>query len=130
MALVPPGFLADWGVSSARNRYNRAVFRRHAIGLLVGACSRGQTASAGTGNLDAYVGSPRAGSQNATAVLVEVSSRRLIGAGGSELARRSLQPPGSTLKPIVLSALMESGRLKADETFLLSGATAHPRPLL
>jgi cell division protein FtsI/penicillin-binding protein 2 len=54
-------------------------------------------------------------------VLVEVASRRLIGAGGLAFARRSLQPPGSTLKPFVLAALIESGRLKATELFHCPG---------
>ena len=54
-------------------------------------------------------------------MLVEVSSRRLIAAGGSTFARGSLQPPGSTLKPFVLAALIESGRLKPAETFHCPG---------
>jgi cell division protein FtsI/penicillin-binding protein 2 len=54
-------------------------------------------------------------------VLVDVSSRRLIAAGGSTLARRSLLPPGSTLKPFVLAALIESGRLKPAELFRCPG---------
>lgn len=69
-----------------------------------------------TGKLDALIGSPYA-----AAVLVEVSNRRLIAIGGSTLARRSLRPPGSTLKPFVLAALIESNRLKPTEQFLCPG---------
>ncbi len=54
-------------------------------------------------------------------MLVEVSSRRLIAAGGSTVAGRSLRPPGSTLKPFVLAALIESGRLKPAEPFRCPG---------
>jgi cell division protein FtsI/penicillin-binding protein 2 len=54
-------------------------------------------------------------------VLVDVSSRRLIATGGSTLASRSLQPPGSTLKPFVLAVLIESGRLKPAELFHCPG---------
>ena len=90
------------------------MLRRRAVGLLLGACSRGNTAS--IVNLDAYLGSPKA-----AAVLVEVSSRRLAAAGSSTLARRSLEPPGSTLKPFVLAALIESGRLKPAELFHCPG---------
>jgi cell division protein FtsI/penicillin-binding protein 2 len=88
------------------------VLRRRALGLLLGACSRG----ASPNNLDAHLGAPRA-----TAVLVDIPSRRLIAAGGSILARRSLQPPGSTLKPFVLAKLIERGRLKPEETFHCPG---------
>jgi peptidoglycan glycosyltransferase len=68
------------------------------------------------GSLDTLLGSPLA-----AAVLVDIPSRRLIASGGSALARRLLQPPGSTLKPFVLAALIESGRLKPMELFHCPG---------
>jgi cell division protein FtsI/penicillin-binding protein 2 len=100
--------------------YNRAVLRRRAVGVLFGASLRGPAASpnegASAGNLDALLGSPKA-----AAVLVDISSRRLIAIGGLTLARRLLRPPGSTLKPFVLAALIESGRLKPTELFRCLG---------
>ena len=89
------------------------MLRRSAIGILLsGACAR----AAGRGSLDAYLDAP-----GAAAALVDVPARRLIAVGGGELASRSLQPPGSALKPFVLSALLESGRLKPNETFRCTG---------
>lgn len=76
--------------------------------------------AANAGKLDALLGT-KLGPANAAAVLVEVSNRRLIAIGGSTLARRSLRPPGSTLKPFVLAALSESNRLKPTEQFLCPG---------
>lgn len=88
--------------------------RRSAIGVLLGACSR--LSSAKPGNLDGYLGSPRA-----SAVLVDVPNRQLIAAGGTLAARRLLLPPGSTLKPFVLATLLENGLLRPGETFFCPG---------
>ncbi len=52
---------------------------------------------------------------------MDVPSRRLIASGGGPLAGRSLRPPGSTLKPFVLAALIESGRLKPTESIRCPG---------
>jgi peptidoglycan glycosyltransferase len=89
------------------------VLRRSALGILAGALVRGSSHS---GKLDSFVESARG-----AAVLVDVPERRLIAIGGSAAATRSLQPPGSTLKPFVLAALLESGRLKPNETFRCPG---------
>ena len=54
-------------------------------------------------------------------MLLDVPTRRLIAAGGWVPARRSLQPPGSTLKPFALADLIASGRLKPGELFHCPG---------
>jgi penicillin-binding protein A len=56
-----------------------------------------------------------------SAVLVDIRSRRLIAAANAGAATRSLAPPGSTLKPFVLAALLRSGKLDAGATFVCPG---------
>lgn len=55
------------------------------------------------------------------AVLVDRKTRRLIAAHAPELAGGSAAPPGSTLKPLVLDALLERGLLRADDRFPCAG---------
>jgi penicillin-binding protein 2 len=52
---------------------------------------------------------------------VDVKTRRLIAAHGVALAGGELLPPGSTIKPFVLAALLHSGKLGAEETFACPG---------
>lgn len=52
-------------------------------------------------------------SAGGAALLIDVRTRRPIAVSGGALATRSLTPPGSTLKPFVLSALIKSGKLSA-----------------
>lgn len=52
-----------------------------------------------------------------TSVLVDRKTRRLIAAHAPQLAANSAAPPGSTLKPLVLNALLERGSLRADDKF-------------
>jgi peptidoglycan glycosyltransferase len=56
-----------------------------------------------------------------TAILVDIRSRRLIAAANVSAAARSLAPPGSTLKPFVLAALLRSGKLDAGTSFACPG---------
>ncbi len=86
------------------------MLRRHAISVLLGALTRVDAKA--SGSLDRFLGSTRG-----AAVLVDVRSRRLIAVGGSDIAARSLLPPGSTLKPLVVAALLRSGKLSADAYF-------------
>jgi peptidoglycan glycosyltransferase len=58
------------------------------------------------------------GSAHGTGLLFDLVSRRIIAAQSPDIARRSLAPPGSTLKPFSLSALIGAGKLAADEQFL------------
>lgn len=97
----------DW----SRPQYNqRRMQRRQAISVLLGALTRVDAKA--SGSLDRFLGSTRG-----AAVLVDVRSRRLIAVGGADIAARSLMPPGSTLKPMVLAALLRSGKLSADASF-------------
>jgi cell division protein FtsI/penicillin-binding protein 2 len=69
-------------------------------------------------------------------IVLDANSGRVIDSQRIETARSLLAPPGSTLKPLVLAALLESGKLRPDETFICSGkfsiegrsfACVHPR---
>jgi cell division protein FtsI/penicillin-binding protein 2 len=84
--------------------------RRQAISVLLGAFAHVDAKA--SGSLDRFLGSTRG-----AAVLVDIRSRRLIAAGGPDIAARSLMPPGSTLKPLVVAALLRSGKLSADASF-------------
>ena len=52
-----------------------------------------------------------------TSVLVDRKTRRLIAAHAPQLAGGSAAPPGSTLKPLVLNALVERGLLRPGDSF-------------
>jgi cell division protein FtsI/penicillin-binding protein 2 len=56
------------------------------------------------------------------AVLVDVPKRRLLTIRGGAAAGRVLLPPGSTLKPLVLAALLKRGKLTDRETFACPGS--------
>jgi cell division protein FtsI/penicillin-binding protein 2 len=55
-----------------------------------------------------------------SAVLLDVAARRVVGSQGSP--GRLLAPPGSTLKPLVLLALLRAGKIGRDESFACPGA--------
>jgi cell division protein FtsI/penicillin-binding protein 2 len=78
--------------------------RRHAISLLMSSLKG--------------AGAP------AAALLVQIRTGRVLHVSGAEVAKRSLLPPGSTIKPFVLWALLRSGKLRADEGFLCPGRLA------
>jgi len=82
------------------------MLRRHAISILLGAL--------GANKLDRFLGGSRG-----TALLVDIASKRVIAASGP--IGTALAPPGSALKPFVLSALIRSGRLRVDEAFPCPG---------
>ena len=52
------------------------------------------------------------------AVVVDIESGKIIAQRGIETAARRLATPGSTVKPFVLMALLDSQRFSAEETFL------------
>jgi cell division protein FtsI/penicillin-binding protein 2 len=54
---------------------------------------------------------------HAAAVLVDVPSRRLIAVHGAALAAGALLPPGSTMKPFALAALLEAGELRPQDAY-------------
>ncbi len=51
------------------------------------------------------------------AVLVSVPNRRILSVQGSDLARRWVSAPGSTMKPLSLLALMDTGKLTEKDEF-------------
>jgi penicillin-binding protein 2 len=86
------------------------MLRRQAIAMLLGAGAR---AVAGPRkNLDRI-----AGAIPGAALLVDVRTRRLIAVSGANLAGGLLVPPGSTVKPFTLQALLRAGKLGAEEAF-------------
>jgi stage II sporulation protein D len=54
---------------------------------------------------------------NGSTIMIDLRSRRLIQVEREDLASRWLLPPGSTLKPFSLMALLENGKLRAGEKF-------------
>lgn len=56
-----------------------------------------------------------------TALLLRLRDRRLLVADNSSAAKQMIFPPGSTVKPFSLLALLEHGRLRADEEYLCPG---------
>jgi penicillin-binding protein 2 len=86
------------------------VLRRDAVSLLLAACA-GAEATART-SLSRFFETAQG-----TALLVDVKTRSLIAVHGAPLAAAGLVPPGSAIKPFVLSALLRSRKLRADEAF-------------
>ena len=84
------------------------MLRRQAVAALLGAFSRG--------SVERLLGDARG-----TALVVEIGTRRVAASADPRLAGRWLAPPGSTLKPLVLSALLASGKLTAEETYPCPG---------
>jgi len=60
-------------------------------------------------------------SNHGAALLLDVRSRRLIAIHARNTAAGLPAPPGSTLKPFVLAALLRSGKLTAAESFACPG---------
>jgi len=86
--------------------YNQmTMLRREALVSLAGACA-----------------AMSANAEEGTAVLVDIPKRRLLAVRGGAAAGRLLLPPGSTLKPLVLSALLKRGKLTDRETFACPGS--------
>lgn len=79
------------------------MLRRHAVSLFLAALAS---------KLDRFLVSG-----SGAAVLIDVPTRRVIATAGGTLAQQSLFPPGSTLKPFVLAALMKSGKLRPNASF-------------
>ncbi|MCX6627934.1 MAG: penicillin-binding transpeptidase domain-containing protein [Candidatus Solibacter sp.] len=88
---------------------DETMLRRHAIASLL-------ATGAWAGGIDRFF----EGAHGA-AVLVDRKTRRLLGAHAPASAGGSAAPPGSTLKPLVLNALLERGRLRAGDGFPCAG---------
>jgi len=103
------------------------MLRRHAIATLFAAAARAQDRIA-----------PLFNGAHGTAVLLDIARQRPIAIHAPELAGRLVAPPGSTVKPFSLAALMETGKLRPSDTFRCPGnlviagrnlACSHPRDL-
>jgi peptidoglycan glycosyltransferase len=86
------------------------MLRRYVVPALLGVLTRFEARA--SARLDAFLGST-----GAAALVVDVRTHGLIAMGGTSRVGRSLSPPGSTLKPFVLSALIKTGKLRADASF-------------
>src|SRR5664279_3976698 len=84
------------------------MLRRHAIASLLAA---GRSAAWDKGFDRFFEGA------HGASVLVDRGTRRLIAAHAPELAGNAAAPPGSTIKPLVLNALLERGLVRAGEPF-------------
>jgi len=62
------------------------------------------------------------GDAHGTAILLHTATRRPVGVHAPELAGRLLVPPGSTVKPFVIAALLESGKLRPDDSYRCPGS--------
>jgi cell division protein FtsI/penicillin-binding protein 2 len=93
------------------------MLRRRAVSVLLGAAA-GIKAER-RASLERFL-DPRHGS----ALLLDIRSRRLLATNSADLAGQTLLPPGSTLKPFVLAALLTRGALRADTSFVCPGKLA------
>jgi len=89
------------------------MLRRTAVSLLVGSVA--QFPACAFASLDRFVDPSRG-----CAILLDVRARRVIAMNSNMSASRGLFPPGSTLKPFVLAALLRNGRLDPNEGFVCS----------
>jgi cell division protein FtsI/penicillin-binding protein 2 len=103
------------------------MLRRHAIAVLFAAAARAQD------RLAAFFEGARG-----VAVLVDIAKRRPIGIHTPDSAGRLLAPPGSTIKPFAIAALLEAGKLRPTDSFRCPGnleiagrnlSCSHPRDL-
>jgi cell division protein FtsI/penicillin-binding protein 2 len=63
----------------------------------------------------------RASTAGAAAVLLDARTGRALAIRNEKVARRGSMPPGSTMKPLALAALLKSGKLREQEAFLCPG---------
>jgi penicillin-binding protein 2 len=87
------------------------VLRREALAALLSAWAGRVGAS-----LDTFMDG-----QRGCALMVDIEGRRLIAAHRPEVAAAELNPPGSTIKPLALAALVSAGKLGTQEGFLCPG---------
>lgn len=81
--------------------------RRNLLGVLLAASASAAAESPALAGILA--------SRKGAVLVLDARTRRLIGMHASATAARLLAPPGSTLKPFVLAALLRSGKLTATE---------------
>jgi len=90
------------------------MLRRQALSLLLASTARSAVRTSATLNrfLD-----PKQG----CALLLDAHSGELIASNSSPVVNSILVPPGSTLKPFVLSALLARGTMRPEESFICPG---------
>ena len=74
------------------------------------------TAKAGSFSRRQFLAAPLLAAREGADILLDVRSRRLVAVHNAAVADRFLAPPGSTVKPLVLRALLRNGRLTAAES--------------
>lgn len=89
------------------------MLRRHFIPALLTAAARAQDRLA-----------PFLEDARGAALLVDARTRRPLAEHAPEVAGRLLVPPGSTVKPFTVAALIESGKLRPAEEFRCPGTLA------
>jgi cell division protein FtsI/penicillin-binding protein 2 len=95
--------------------YNRTIVtRREALTVLFG--GRGLAANPAQLSIDALF-PPGSGA----ALLIGVQSRKLIAVNNLAAAGNVIAPPGSTIKPFALAALVRRRKLTASETYVCPG---------
>ena len=78
-------------------------------------------AKAGNFSRRQFLAAPLLAAREGADILLDVRSRRLIAVHNAAVAERFLAPPGSTVKPLVLTALLRTGRLTAAESLPCPG---------
>jgi penicillin-binding protein 2 len=100
--------------------YNQAVFQKASLALAWLACfgvsALGQTLSGRPAELDKAVARAMRG-RRGSAVVLDVSSGRILAALNLAGAARRLARPGSTVKPFTLLALLSSGAVNPSSHF-------------
>jgi membrane peptidoglycan carboxypeptidase len=91
----------------------KRIGRRETMGLLLGCALAAKADPATPKSLARFLG-PAQGA----ALLLDIASRNVIAAHEGDAA---LAPPGSTIKPFALTALLAAGKLTASTPFLCSG---------
>lgn len=91
-----------------------AVTRRSVLAALLG--TRAFAAARSPASLDRFF-APAPGA----AILLDVRSRRIIAIHAADTAGKFPAPPGSTVKPFVLAALLRRGRITAADSLVCPG---------
>ena len=86
------------------------MLRRHFLPALIASAARAQD----------RLGASFEGAHG-TGLLIDAATRRPVAIHAPDLAGRLLVPPGSTVKPFSIAALMEAGKLRPGDTFRCPG---------
>ncbi|MBZ5527806.1 MAG: hypothetical protein LAN71_07900 [Acidobacteriia bacterium] len=99
-----------------RNRYAGLAARMAAIAAAIVCLGLFLDAQGGQRNQPLQRAAERSlAGRRGTVVVVDVASGKIVAARGMETARRRVTSPGSTLKPFVLMALLDAGKVDVAE---------------